>query len=86
MSGRGDAPGDDPAARFARVDHGADRRRARDLRAYGHPRRHTDLIWLAIAVTGALVFVALIWAILERSKWTAGATGRAAPVVTRPFA
>lgn len=61
----------DPAAAFARSP-GADSRRARDLRVYGPPKRHTKLIWLAIAVVCAIVFVILIRALLEKTKGSAG--------------
>jgi hypothetical protein len=63
----------DPAERFASTlaDDPASRR-ARHLRAYGPPRRRTDLIWLGIALAGALVFVAIILAILDRTRATAG--------------
>lgn len=64
-------PSDDPAARFARVGNDPRARRARHLRTYGPPRRHTNLIWLGIAIAGAVVFVVLILAVLEKTRWTA---------------
>lgn len=74
----------DPAGRFASViGQGTDARKARDLRTYGPPKRHTNLIWLAIALGGAVLFVVLIRGVLEKTKWTAGPSGSAPPATSR---
>lgn len=68
----------DPAARFATgLDATPRTRRARHLRVYGPPKRHTNLIWIAMAVVGAVLFVVLIRGVLEKSRWTAGASTQA---------
>lgn len=46
--------------------------RERDLRRYGPPKRSTQWIWIAIAVIGLAVFVALMRGVMDKTRWTAG--------------
>lgn len=63
----------DPAAAFSdALDRRPAARRERDLRRCGPPRPRTQLVWIAIALGGLVLFVLLMRAVMEKTKWTAG--------------
>ena len=72
-------PDDDPAAAFGRaIRNDPVRNRERELRRYGPRRGPSGWIYWTIAVVGLVLFVVLMRAVMEKTRWTAGPTPRGA--------
>ncbi|MGY3264472.1 hypothetical protein [Lysobacter sp. HA35] len=67
------APDDDPASRYGdAMRRDSVRMRERERRRYSPARVRGAWMWWAVAVGGLVIFIALMWAVMEKTKWTAG--------------
>jgi hypothetical protein len=63
----------DPAARYGGAMRSDPARLLeRQRRRYSTKRGRGTWIWWTVAIGGLVVFVALMWAVMDKTKWTAG--------------
>ncbi|GAB1595701.1 hypothetical protein [Lysobacter claricitrinus] len=68
---------EDPALSYGdAVRSDAARLRERERRRYSSRRGRGTWIWWAVTMFGLVLFAALMWAVMEKTKWTAGDVAR----------